>query len=98
MTASRAPQPPDLRKLTGLGSADNRRNTSKALALECVYRFGGLKALQSMAHGHDAKVLDGPPWMRFRKSHAPKFLILCYHRVSMGGAPLCSELAPAVFE
>ena len=35
---------------------------------------------------------------RLRRSPAPKFGILCYHRVGIGGVPLFSQLDPQVFE
>jgi peptidoglycan/xylan/chitin deacetylase (PgdA/CDA1 family) len=47
---------------------------------------------------YEAQVVPGAHWPRWRKVTAPKYLILCYHRVGTGGVPLYSELSPATFE
>jgi len=36
--------------------------------------------------------------IQLRRVHGPKFLILCYHRVGLGGVPLYTQLSPELFE
>jgi peptidoglycan/xylan/chitin deacetylase (PgdA/CDA1 family) len=65
---------------------------------EGIYYSGLLETLQRVSLRYELQFGRGNKWPRLRKVTTPKFLILCYHRVGVGGIPLYSELSPEIFE
>src|SRR5258708_7164905 len=63
-----------------------------------LYHTGLLRIAKRISRKYELLVTpeSGRPFLR--KAALPKFLILCYHRVGIGGVPLYSELSPDVFE
>jgi peptidoglycan/xylan/chitin deacetylase (PgdA/CDA1 family) len=72
-------------------------NWRRALA-SGLYHSGLLRTIRYVSRNYEVQLTDHPSWPRLRRAMAPKFLILCYHRVGSGGVPLYSELAPERFE
>ena len=63
-----------------------------------VYRTGCLRVAEKIFRKYEFQFAESSRLPRLRRVTAPKFLILCYHRVGIGGLPLYSELAPELFE
>lgn len=63
-----------------------------------LHRSGLLSLIRRLAVRHDLTFVPGSPLPRLCRRAAPKFGILCYHRVGFEGVPLFSRLDPAVFQ
>ena len=63
-----------------------------------LYRSGLLRIAKRISHKYELRATAQSGGSFLQKAALPKFLILCYHRVGMGGVPLYSELSPDVFE
>jgi len=63
-----------------------------------MYQTGMTDVMRSVSRSYHAQFVAGARWPRWRKVNAPRFLILCYHRVGMGGIPFYSELMPETFD
>jgi CelD/BcsL family acetyltransferase involved in cellulose biosynthesis/peptidoglycan/xylan/chitin deacetylase (PgdA/CDA1 family) len=63
-----------------------------------LHRSGLLRVIQSISRRYEVQPGSSPLLIRCQKTSAPKFVILCYHRVGSGGVPLYSGLPPQVFE
>jgi peptidoglycan/xylan/chitin deacetylase (PgdA/CDA1 family) len=77
-------------------AADARRWLRKLLATSLFYS-GGLRAVQFAGRYMALENHDGRLSKLCRATH-PRFVVLCYHRVGVGGVPLFSELPSWVFE
>jgi peptidoglycan/xylan/chitin deacetylase (PgdA/CDA1 family) len=75
-----------------------RKSGRGPLLAKALYWSGLASVPRNLARGYEIQV-DPEKWLpSLRKAPQPKFLILCYHRVGLGGVPLYSELAPDLFE
>src|SRR5438270_4243926 len=60
-----------------------------------LYRSGGLKIAGAISRFY---ALDMHNATRIRRNLGPRFVILCYHRIGIGGIPFYSQLPVAQFE
>ena len=60
-----------------------------------LHRSGGLKIAGAISRSYE---LDRDHAMRIRRNSGPRFVILCYHRIGVGGIPLYSKLPAWQFE
>ena len=79
--------------LTGRAGLDWRKVLANGL-----YHVGLMRLMQKISDRVEVEFSPQSKWPRLRSANAPKFVILCYHRVGLGGIPLYSELPPEVFE
>lgn len=79
--------------LTGPAGLDWRNVLANGL-----YHVGLLRLMQKISDRVEVEFSPQSKWPRWRNANAPKFVILCYHRVGLGGIPIYSELPPEVFE
>jgi peptidoglycan/xylan/chitin deacetylase (PgdA/CDA1 family) len=79
--------------LTGPAGLDWRKVLANGL-----YHAGLLRLMQKISDRVEVDFSPQSRWPRWRSANTPKFVILCYHRVGLGGIPLYSELPPEVFE
>ncbi len=63
-----------------------------------MYRTGMTRLMRGASKRYHGELVTGTRWPRWQKVNSPKFLILCYHRVGMGGIPFYSELLPSAFD
>lgn len=63
-----------------------------------LFHTGALRMLQVFSKHYELKRDDQGRISLSRRAAHPKFVILCYHRIGMGGIPLFSELSPDIFE
>jgi peptidoglycan/xylan/chitin deacetylase (PgdA/CDA1 family) len=63
-----------------------------------LFHAGLLRGAQRLARTYELGYTAGSRLPRLGRSPAPKFGILCYHRVGTEGIPLFSRLQPRVFE
>jgi peptidoglycan/xylan/chitin deacetylase (PgdA/CDA1 family)/CelD/BcsL family acetyltransferase involved in cellulose biosynthesis len=63
-----------------------------------LYHTGLLKLLGHASRDFELRRVNSSRLFSLRRTHGPKFAILCYHRVGTGGVPLYSQLEPEVFE
>src|SRR5689334_12576801 len=59
-----------------------------------LHRMGGLRFAHAVSRSYE---LNTKP-LRIRRNSGPRFLILCYHRIGVGGVPFYSQLAVSQFE
>jgi len=62
------------------------------------YQTGLLRLVQAVSDRYELRPSNSPLPIHWRRTSAPRFVILTYHRVGSGGVPLYSALAPEVFE
>ena len=75
-----------------------RKSGRGPLLAKALYWSGLASVPRNLARRYEIQI-DPEKWLpSVRKAPQPKFLILCYHRVGLGGVPLYSELAPDLFE
>jgi peptidoglycan/xylan/chitin deacetylase (PgdA/CDA1 family) len=60
-----------------------------------LHRSGGLKIAQVISRSYE---LDVKHSVRIRRNSGPRFVILCYHRIGVGGIPFYSQLPTWQFE
>jgi len=70
----------------------------REFAIEVLYRAGAVRLMERMARSLELKSTRGGKWQQIRRVSAPRFGILCYHRVGTGGVPLYSQLPAKTFE
>ena len=75
-----------------------KRPRWRELAAQALFHTGALRVLQAVSRRYELKQRSSGGLPLSRRSAHPKFVVLCYHRVGMGGVPLFSELPPEVFE
>lgn len=75
------------------GAVDWRRGLATAL-----FYSGALRLAATILGIRKLELSRGTMSLRLQRITSPKLLILCYHRVGLGGVPLYSQLAPALFE
>jgi peptidoglycan/xylan/chitin deacetylase (PgdA/CDA1 family) len=63
-----------------------------------LHRTGGLRLLERMARTYEFRLDDGSRRPYFSRVATGKYVILCYHRIGIGGIPYYSELAAKEFE
>jgi CelD/BcsL family acetyltransferase involved in cellulose biosynthesis/peptidoglycan/xylan/chitin deacetylase (PgdA/CDA1 family) len=63
-----------------------------------LHRTGLLRFVQSVSRRYELQPGNSSLPTHWQKTSAPKFVILCYHRIGSGGVPLYSGLEPEVFE
>lgn len=63
-----------------------------------LYYTGLLRIMQRISKEFEFQFSGKSSWPRCRRVPSPKFVILCYHRVGVGGVPLYSELPGEIFE
>ena len=76
----------------------NLRPRWREAMAEGLYHSGGLRLLQAFFRRYEFAPGNCRKLQPLRRAMLPKFAILCYHRVGIGGIPLFSELPPEVFE
>ena len=59
-----------------------------------LHRMGGLRLAHAVSRSYELNA--GP--LRFRRNSGPRFVILCYHRIGVGGVPFYSQLPASQFE
>jgi peptidoglycan/xylan/chitin deacetylase (PgdA/CDA1 family) len=70
----------------------------REFAIEGLYRAGAVRLMERMARSLELKSARGGKWQHVGRISAPRFAILCYHRVGTGGVPLYSQLPAKSFE
>jgi peptidoglycan/xylan/chitin deacetylase (PgdA/CDA1 family) len=80
------------------GSELSARPRWREIAAQALFHSGALRVLQAVSRRYELKPRNGGGLLVSRRSGYPKFVVLCYHRVGMGGIPLFSELSPELFE
>lgn len=60
-----------------------------------LHRSGGLKIAGVISRSYE---LNTDHTLRLRRNSGPRFVILCYHRIGVGGIPLYSSLPTSQFE
>jgi len=73
-------------------------NSWKKKLASALYRTGVLRFVGRASRGYEVRRANASRLFSLRRTHGPKFAILCYHRVGTGGVPLYSQLEPEVFE
>lgn len=68
------------------------------LAADGLFHTGALRMLRAVSRRYELRLGDSGGLRLTRRAAHPKFVVLCYHRVGIGGIPLFSELPPGVFE
>jgi peptidoglycan/xylan/chitin deacetylase (PgdA/CDA1 family) len=63
-----------------------------------LYRLGLLRCIERVASRYELSHAHGSYLPRLRRRVAPKFAVLCYHRVGTDGVPLFSRLKLKEFE
>jgi peptidoglycan/xylan/chitin deacetylase (PgdA/CDA1 family) len=63
-----------------------------------LHYLGPLRLMERLARSHELRLGAGGAWPVWNRVRAPRFAILCYHRIGVGGVPVYSELPAAVFE
>jgi peptidoglycan/xylan/chitin deacetylase (PgdA/CDA1 family) len=74
------------------------RAAAKKLLVKGLYRSGVLRLSEKIAGNHEVRRTDDSRFPRLRRARMPRFAILCYHRIGIGGIPFYSELPPKTFE
>lgn len=96
--------PPDRAKsspdtTTSASSAEAPRTKSwKQAVADGALRTGFVRVVQSISRRFELRLESSTLPIFWQKSMNPKFVIICYHRVGVGGVPLYSDLEPGVFE
>lgn len=67
-------------------------------AADGLFRTGALRILQAVSRRYELRPGNSVGLGLSRRTAHPKFVVLCYHRIGMGGIPLFSELPPEIFE
>lgn len=67
----------------------------KELIAAGLYRSGGLKIAGAISRSY---ALDVHSPMRIQRNSGPRFVVLCYHRIGIGGIPFYSHLPVSQFE
>src|SRR5260370_38058020 len=62
----------------------------REFAIEVLYPAGAVRLMERMARSLELKSTRGGKWEQMRRGSAPRFGILCYHRVCNAGVALCS--------
>jgi len=70
----------------------------RELVASGLYRSGALRLAQGLSRSYELSSEDGRRLPRLRKVTDSKFVILCYHRIGIGGVPLFNGVPPEVFE
>lgn len=70
----------------------------RKVVAEGLYHTGLLRVMRRISENFELQFSARSSWPRWRRVSSPKFVILCYHRVGVGGVPLYSELPGEVFE
>jgi peptidoglycan/xylan/chitin deacetylase (PgdA/CDA1 family) len=60
-----------------------------------LHRSGGLRLAHAISRSYE---LEPTSPLRMRRNSGPRFLILCYHRIGLGGIPFYSQLQTSQFE
>ena len=63
-----------------------------------LYHSGALRIFQAISRYYELVPSNQRSLLRLRRTTRPKFAILCYHRIGIGGIPLFSDLPTEVFE
>jgi peptidoglycan/xylan/chitin deacetylase (PgdA/CDA1 family) len=63
-----------------------------------LYHSGALRIFQAISRYYELVPDNQRSLPLLRRTMRPKFAILCYHRIGMGGIPLFSDLPTEVFE
>jgi peptidoglycan/xylan/chitin deacetylase (PgdA/CDA1 family) len=63
-----------------------------------LFYSGALRIVQAIARNYELKRDARSKFSLTRRKAHPKFVVLCYHRIGIGGIPLFSELSPPLFE
>jgi peptidoglycan/xylan/chitin deacetylase (PgdA/CDA1 family) len=70
----------------------------RASAASGLYHSGLLRAGRAFSRTYELQSAGHSRRPKWSKVTTPKFLILCYHRVGLGGIPIYSQLSPETFE
>jgi len=70
----------------------------RGLVATGLYRTGVLRLMQRISCRLELQKRRGAIFPRLRRTAGPKFVILCYHRIGIGGIPIYSELPQGCFE
>lgn len=81
-----------------VSSANGNTATWKESLAVALHQTGLLRTIQSVSRRYELRPERSSLPSHWQKTAAPKFVILCYHRVGSGGVPLYSGLDPEVFE
>jgi peptidoglycan/xylan/chitin deacetylase (PgdA/CDA1 family) len=84
---------------TNASSLENRpRLTWRELGLESLYRTGAIGVTRTVSRVVTVRRSRNKtlPWIE--RPAAPRFAVLCYHRVGLGGIPLYTQLSAQAFE
>lgn len=74
------------------------RSSWKTKLASALYHTGLLRVLEHVSRSYELRRSNRSRLFSVHRALGPKSVILCYHRVGTGGAPLYSELEPEVFE
>ena len=70
----------------------------KRVLTEGIHRSGVLRVSEKVAESFEVASAPNSSWPRLRRARMPRFAVLCYHRIGVGGIPLYSELPEDRFE
>ena len=63
-----------------------------------LYQSQVLRCIQAFSDGFQLAFVRGSSWPRCQRVKTGRYVILCYHRVGIGGIPFYSELSTELFE
>lgn len=66
--------------------------------MEGLHRSGVLHLSENVAGSHELRRSAGRSWPRLQPARMPRFAVLCYHRIGLGGIPFYSQLPARTFE
>jgi len=85
-------------QLNSAGKAVGKRSRWRDWVAEGLFHTGALRMIHAVSRRYELKPHNGGMGRLSRRTDCPKFAVLCYHRVGMGGIPLFSEQPPELFE